>query len=634
MTLKLNSVLSHFLLLYLLPSQVLREVNFVGKLSPVFIHVLIISTVAGAIFFTNLGTARLWDQDEPRNAGCAKEMLARGDWVVPIFNNELRAQKPVLLYWLMMSAYSVFGVNEFSARFWSALLGLGTVLATYFVGQRLFQPAVGLLAAIALCSCTMFSVAARAATPDSLLIFCGTMALLIYVNGTFSGRSISNSLSESGFPDRRGAVWGLYFFLGLGTLAKGPVGFLLPMAIIGMFMLLYRREPCHKADSSNRWMRIWNWSKSVFHPTHFAKTVWAMRPVTAMVIVLGIAAPWYALVGIQTEGDFLNLFFLKENLARATSAMESHSGGPAYYLAAISFGFFPWSVLAVPVVIGVFNAIKQEGLNEQSTDQQRYELRAVQFLVCWVVVQVGLFSFASTKLPSYVTPCYPALALLTGFVLHAFVTRAQAVTIWYRLALATFVVSGIGMVVGMVYVGGKYLENDYRLVLLGMIPILGGGVGLYFLQKSNRRSAVGAFVIAALVLAIGIFGFGTVVVDKHKTTDKVFDKVKELDQPLATFGVMESSWVFYSDRQVYELVTPLAANKRRRQTLERKQPWHRTPWVTPEFFIAQNPEALILTTEARVEALLRRLPRHEVIDSTEYFLKEDRLALIGPRSEN
>ena len=160
--------------------------NLVAKLNPVVLHCLIISTIAGSIFFTNLGSAKLWDQDEPRNAGCAKEMLERGDWVVPIFNNQLRAQKPVLLYWLMMGAYSVLGVSEFSARFWSAALGLGTVLATYLIGRRLFNPTVGLLSAIVLASCTMFAVAARAATPDSLLIFCSTVALLIYVQGTFS----------------------------------------------------------------------------------------------------------------------------------------------------------------------------------------------------------------------------------------------------------------------------------------------------------------------------------------------------------------------------------------------------------------------------------------------------------------
>ena len=82
--------------------------------------VLLLFGISGILFLFQLGAAPLWDRDEPRNAGCAAEMLAAGDWVVPVFNAELRTHKPVLLYWLIMSAYQVFGVNEFAARFWSA----------------------------------------------------------------------------------------------------------------------------------------------------------------------------------------------------------------------------------------------------------------------------------------------------------------------------------------------------------------------------------------------------------------------------------------------------------------------------------------------------------------------------------
>src|SRR5690606_3549850 len=79
-------------------------------------HWIILAALSGVLLLPTLGASRLWDRDEPRNAGCAAEMLARGDWVVPVFNNELRGHKPVLLYWCMMAVYSVLGVSEFSAR--------------------------------------------------------------------------------------------------------------------------------------------------------------------------------------------------------------------------------------------------------------------------------------------------------------------------------------------------------------------------------------------------------------------------------------------------------------------------------------------------------------------------------------
>ena len=128
-------------------------------------HHLLIVAVAIPVLFFRLGEARLWDRDEPRNARCAVEMLERADWIVPYFNDELRTHKPVLLYWLMMAAYAIFGVNEFAARFWSAALGVGTVLCTYHLGARLFNRQAGLWAALALTPALMFDVASRAATP-------------------------------------------------------------------------------------------------------------------------------------------------------------------------------------------------------------------------------------------------------------------------------------------------------------------------------------------------------------------------------------------------------------------------------------------------------------------------------------
>ena len=90
-----------------------------------------VAAVAALVMLSNLGGSRLWDRDEPRNAGCAREMLARRDLVVPYFNGELRTHKPVLLYWCIMASYEVFGVNEFAARLPSALCAIGSALCVY-----------------------------------------------------------------------------------------------------------------------------------------------------------------------------------------------------------------------------------------------------------------------------------------------------------------------------------------------------------------------------------------------------------------------------------------------------------------------------------------------------------------------
>lgn len=591
-------------------------------------HVLIILFVAGAVFFTNLGNSRLWDRDEPRNAGCAQEMMERGDWVVPIFNDELRAQKPVLLYWLMMSAYTLFGVNEFSARFWSAALALGSVMGTYVIARRLFEPWVALLAAIILSTTVMFDVAARAATPDSVLIFCGTMALMIYVLSVF--RAKENLDRESArldatdgrwFPIQWPAIIGIYLFLGLGALAKGPIGFLLPMAIIGMFMLLMR-APATKLNPESprvlRWLsEVWN----VVNPVHFCRTVWAMNPLMAITIILLIAAPWYAMVGVRTEGDFLQKFFLKENFARATTAMENHSGGLWYYPATMMAGFFPWSIFAVPVALYCWKTLRSS-----STDTGH---AGRLFLVCWVAVQVGLFSLASTKLPSYVTPCYPALAILTAMALRSFATRQTLVSpAWFRVAAAVLIFSGVMAVIGMLFVAQKYLGGDYWIGILGLIPLVGGAVALGFMIRNANSNAVISVATSAVLFAWGLFGFGTVAVDQHRDMANVLDKMTTADTEVATYGVLESSWVFYAKRRLFELA--MDDNPKHPTSIQRTKNWKPKPWVTPEVF-ANTEQGLILTTNEQSSALLQRLPHYEIVSESPYFLNDETLVLVAPK---
>ena len=150
-------------------------------------HQAWIILVAGVVFFAGLGRPRLWDDDETKNARCAQEMLVRGDWVVPTFNFRLRPDKPALFYWLAMISYQLLGTTELAARFPSALLAVGTSLATYHLGRRLFRPEVGLWAGLAMATNLMFATIGRAATPDSTLIFCTTIALLAFVVGVGRG---------------------------------------------------------------------------------------------------------------------------------------------------------------------------------------------------------------------------------------------------------------------------------------------------------------------------------------------------------------------------------------------------------------------------------------------------------------
>ena len=292
--------------------------------SPPIRHILFLFAVSGLTFFTRLGAPALWDRDEPRNAGCTLEMMARGDWVVPMFNGELRTHKPVLLYWLMMPAYRVFRDPEFAARFWSAALGVGTVLMTYFIGRRLFNATAGLWAGIILSTTILFTLVARAATPESLFVFCLTAAKLTYVVGAFKPKDAEVERPVPTEP--RGRPWGdgryfvawpfaaaMYALMGLAVLAKGPAGLVLPTATIGMFLLLMRQPgPAPRVTESSLLRRL----AAPFAPAHFLRTAWSMRPITALLVASAVALPWYALVWHRTDGAWVRGFILEHNLGR------------------------------------------------------------------------------------------------------------------------------------------------------------------------------------------------------------------------------------------------------------------------------------------------------------------------------
>ena len=595
-------------------------------------HLAVILAVSALVLFTNLGGPRLWDRDEPRNAGCAREMMQRGDWVVPMFNAELRAHKPVLLYWLIMSAYGVFGVSEFSARFCSAALAIGTALATYGIGRRLFDEKVGLWAAVILTTTLMFDVAGRAATPDSALIFCSTAALLAYVIGAFprrgereceplaadsGGAAPRSDASTVDFPQAWWAACAMYGLMGLAVLAKGPVGAVLPTAVIGMFLLVVRLPQAADEPHRPRWQR---WLRALFRPFspgHFLRTCWSLRPLTAVAVILGVAGPWYAWVGWRTQGEFLRVFFGEHNLGRAAQAMEGHGGGPWYYPVAIIVGFFPWSVFAVPVVTDLAVRIRN----------RTPWFAGYVFAVCWIGVYVGLFSLARTKLPSYVTPCYPALALLTGcFVRHWTQGIAAGWRGWQTGAIVTLGAVGLVLAVALPLAAHWLLPGEEWLGLVGLLPLLGALLALRFQRSERYLAAARTFAVTAVAFTTAMFGWAVLRVDRHQQNQRLLAEIDRAggNPQVGAFGRLEPTWVFYGGRPIDELtLDPAVATAPTGPWKPKRRP------LAADFFGAGR-DRFIITSDRHWDRLRAWLPpQAAVLAECPLFLRRERLLLIG-----
>lgn len=590
-------------------------------------HIYLIGLFSLLLLFANLGGPTLWDRDEPRNAGCAHEMLVRGDWVVPTFNGELRTHKPVLLYWLTMASYSVLGVNEFAARFPSALLGVGTVLLTYLMSRRLFGQKVAVLSACVLTTTLMFEVASRAATPDSLLIFCVTLALSTYIFSAFARREDGRvALLRMGIPTWRAAVL-IYGAMGLAVLAKGPIGLVIPTAIIGMFLLVVRYAEARPPLMEKRWktgLRL-----AVWLPKYFLQTCWQMRPITAIVVCLLVAGPWYAMVGVRTDGAWLRGFFLDHNVGRAAQAMEGHNGSVFYYPLALLAGFFPWSIFALPVLFETFRRLRQSEENHQYV-----------FAACWALVWIGIFTVARTKLPSYITPVYPAIALLVAAYLNRW-SRCEALTAewWPFWSMASLALTGLAVAIGLP-VAASYLIPDLQwLGVVAVVPLAASAVGFFLLRTElllrteRRRWFVGVNVAnAALIMLFG-FGIAASGVSKYQQSD---DLVAELDVDadgeieIASYGILEPSWVFYLREPIWELGdSDLLSNEKPQDEF-----WSPRRSTTPQRFLQMNSRHRLITTGSRWKQLHNQLPDDlssevAVLKRVSYFLHDDELVIIG-----
>lgn len=471
-------------------------------------HYLLLSAVSGILFFLNLGGATLWDLDEGRNSECAYEMMQANNWIVPTFNSQLRVDKPALLYWLQILSYMLFGVNEFAARFPSALAALGTVLLAYELARSMFTRTTGLLAGVIVASTPMLCGAARFANPDALLNFCTVLTLTIFWLGVGSRR------------------WWWFALLGvasgLAVLAKGPVGLLLPGAVVTLWLI---------------WERQW-------------ALAWDLRWSIAFWCFFFTALPWYVWVGMETKGEFLRGFLLKHNLERGTSAMENHHGFPGYYLVVLLVGTAPWSIVAAAACwFGFWSAIRQPWSRFQAwwtvaaeTPEAQVELTdrpaAYRFLACWIVAYVLFFSIAATKLPNYVLPALVPCALLLGRFLQRWRTEAIHVPGWLmQMSVASLLLTGMLFVVGLSIAGGvgelavlrgRFYPGLEAWAFIGLIPMTAAAACWWFARTHQHNRFVVTLAVCAVLLLAPMAAFASAIFNRCKAPQPLVEQAKAL----------------------------------------------------------------------------------------------------------
>lgn len=580
-------------------------------------HLLLLGLLSGLVFFFELGGSRLWDVDEAIFAETAREMYLRHDPVVPYFNGQLFSHKPPLMYWGMMAAFGLCGITELAARSASALFGVASVLATYLLGRRLFSPQVGLLAGVVLSTCLQFAVISRAATPDVPLVLFTTLTMLAIVSGTplLAHRQPPecDRVAVSAQISWPGCILA-YAAMGIGALAKGPVAIVLPMSSWGLFLLAATFQPPEAAESANRLTRLTKLAWSFCGPARVWRAAWHMRPLAGVAVFLLIASPWYVLVGLKTDGQWLADFFGIHNIGRFWHPMDNHRGTIFYYLLALLCGLFPWSVFLSPMTWHLVRRLR-------AADPGRY---GDLLLASWAAVWIGFFSLASTKLPSYVAPAYPALAIIAARLLDAWLAAPASIP---RLFLnASFLVlglTGLVTIVALPLVLEHFLtrEHEYGWGLAGVPLALAAAIAWRATRQCRPRTAIVAIAAASAVFIVALLGFGACRVDQFQTTPQIAALIRQAggDEPVVTsFHFFRPSFVFYTGRPVGELDSPEAAR---------------------QFFEKHPTNAFLITTEVPLELLQPELPPDVHILAVEprfprtKFPYRDNMVLLGRRRE-
>lgn len=431
------------------------------------------------ILWSGLGGSRLWDQDEGYYASVAVEMNSRGDWLVPTFNQELFAHKPPLMYWGMLAGFKLFGVNEFSARFVSAVFGTGMVLLTYWLGRMIFGKMTGWIGALVLLSSVMFTVVARSATADAHLGFFVLLAIALWVD------QARESQNES-LPMIRSWRWfWIYSAIAGGILAKGPIGFAFPVAILGVMTLLWGAP---QVATTGTWL---SWTKRCWQ--RFWVSFWSMRPVLGGMVLLGLAGPWFIWMQWTTGGEFLSEFFGVHHFERFSQPMDNHSGPIYYYIVSCLIGFFPWTSFAIPI-----------GLHYLDRQRWQQDRMAMRLLTVWMGFYFGIFSIASTKLPNYVIPVYPAVAISIAIYVSRWgqgVTRTWALAGWFFMLGSGALLLGVPVLLQQATQVQEWLTQRLSidralfpaigtLSLMGIVLVLGAFAGVVLAVREESKRMV------------------------------------------------------------------------------------------------------------------------------------------------
>ena len=461
------------------------------------------------IWFANLEYRKLIKPDEGRYAEIPREMVVSGDWVTPRLNDLKYFEKPPLQYWATATAYTLFGEHHWTSRLWTALTGFAGILLVWFAGMRLFGREAANYAAILLGSSMLYVLMAHINTLDMGVTFFLTLG----ITGLLLGQTQADAKKQRNWMLLAWAA------LALAVLSKGLMGLVLPGAALFIYAIVQR-------------------DFSVFKRMHW---------LPGLAVFLLITAPWFYLV-MKANPEFFQRFFIYEHYTRFTTKDLGRYQPWYYFIPILLTGMLPWTVLMFDTLLKTW----------RSSRLPKKTFNAAHFLLIWAVFIYLFFTVSGSKLPSYLLPMFPALALLMGKQLVAMNTRRL---FWMIAPILPLMLLALGLAPFTARLADTplqvqgYGEYAYWLVAAALVWTFGMIAALILLRrpralKEYKFAAVLVLALSSLLAAqLGASGYNTIARERsaYFIANAIRPYVKA-DEPFYSVDTYEQTLPFYLKR--------------------------------------------------------------------------------------
>lgn len=494
---------------------------------PALLTALFILIVGLLLYLPALGSYGPLDPTDSFFIESGRELFETNQYLLPLQNYKPWLDKPILYFWSVAGTYHLLGVNPFAGRLVSALTGVLLGLATYFFSLPYIGRKQSIVAALIFMAFPLASAIGHVSLTDMPLSMLMATALFALFHFEKS-KKISACLTA-------------YLSLALAFLCKGPIAVIIVGAIFGLYLVLTNK------------------------PSAILRKVLDCRPFLGLTLIAVVNLPWYTMATIGTDGAFFRDFFITQNFGRMVGTVN-HQQPFWFYIPVALGGLFPWSLLTILAAIAALMKFRENKASVISLIKNREQLSErtayLFFMVIWAVFVLVLFSAIKTKLPTYILPGLPPIAVLVASLLAYFEKRDQVDSAKPSKILITSAAIICATTIGA-YIAGNSGHGWVKLFLVEARTVLIGAfiASLYYLflaVRNKREQALAVLTgltvgLTALLVPMANIAFYN---ERQKPFEELIQRIQGAQADIATVVVEAPSLSYFLHRRVEALRDP------------------------------------------------------------------------------